>query len=173
MNLTNSPMLTDVDTWIKLANEQGTNRVLLHQMSYWERNRGGQGVEGRHVHKVAHDIMSQKVGLERYAPISLVRIPEHRQLAVQQMTFDEYNNGPFLPNITWEDKSLPKAVKDAVRHVKYSPMTRNHFLRAMNSLAQGGRTFAKCRGLTTSSDVNQNDEEGAYIPEDGPQCTRT
>ena len=54
----------------------GLYRVPLDEIGFWPGNRNGNGINPYHVHRVAHDIMTQKFRSTRCQGLSLVEIPD-------------------------------------------------------------------------------------------------
>ena len=53
-----------------------TSRVPVHKIGYWPGNRGGTGINSRHVHDIAKDMMFRKCRRTRYEPVHLLEVPD-------------------------------------------------------------------------------------------------
>ena len=54
----------------------GTTRVEAKKIGFWPGNRGGTGINSRHVHDIAKDMMFRKCRRTRYEPVHLLEVPE-------------------------------------------------------------------------------------------------
>ena len=54
----------------------GVIRVDPKKIGFWSGNRGGTGINSRHVHEIARDIMVNKCRRSRYEPVELLAVLE-------------------------------------------------------------------------------------------------
>ena len=134
--------------------EAGNQRVGLNKIGFWQLNRGGQGVDGHHVHEVAFDIISNSTKYSRYLEVALMKIPAEKLEEVRQ-----YNR-----QLSEDDHFLPQCGSN----IQFVCLTKTHFCHAHMLVREKCRTVYNQGTLKIA--YRPDDSEGPKIIEEGPIC---
>ena len=92
----------------------GLQRIPLDELGFWPRNRGGIGFISNPVHEVASDCMLNKVKVQRYHHVDVVKIPADKLQEVRSVNAIRCTADPLAPRSTTEG-------------INYVVMTKTHF----------------------------------------------
>ena len=123
-------------------------RVELRKIGFWPENRGGTGINPRHVHDVAIDIMKRKVRLPRYEPVDLIEIPEPLRKRFRAANKEKCDTDPLMPSFNPE--------------MEYVCVAKTHFTHACK-LAMNGSTHLFNKPDQPKVRFQANDAEGEEI----------
>ena len=92
----------------------GVIRVDPKKIGFWPGNRGGTGINSRHVHEIARDIMLRKCRRSRYEPVGLLAVPEPLLKRFKALNKEKCDGVPLMPAFSPD--------------MEYVPASKAHFL---------------------------------------------
>ena len=147
--------LEDAGDRAQKLSKPGMVRIPLEQIGFWDKNRGGVGANGHHVHEVAHDVLTNKTKLQRYGHCNIILIPEEMLQQMREANRLRCSCDPLMPKFS--------------KKMKYVAMSKTHFVHAHKLAKDGGRAlFNKQDGVPIV--WKTDDYEGALIIEHGIKC---
>ncbi len=105
----------------------GTVRVPGNKIGFWPGNRGGTGINSRHVHEIARDIMFRKCRRTRYEPVHLLEVPEQKLKRFKAQNKEKCDSDPLMPAFSPD--------------MEYVPAAKTHFTHACKLAIDGTHTF--------------------------------
>ena len=152
-------MLADADRaeTHRLPNQPG--RVQLHQISWYPKNRGGQGVMPMHMHDVAYSVVTHGTSKRRYDRVLLVEVPANVVETWLDNNRKKSRLNPLLANFDAMGKTGPF----------YAPLGCTHFVEAHKLIREGNRRYRNNPdGIVLQ--LKPDDVEGKIIQEQGVQA---
>ena len=103
----------------------GQSRIPIDQLGFHPLNRGGQGLNTRHIHSIAASCLRERFSQTRYNVVNVVRVPHSEQEKFHKMNAEKCESDEFMP------KNSPTMV--------YALLTGHHLVHSLKLDQDGGR----------------------------------
>jgi len=132
--------------------KHGVTRIEPREIGFWPGNRGGTGINSKHVHEIARDIMLRKCRPSRYEPVELLAVPEHLLKKFKASNKEKCDSDPLMPAFS--------------PHIKYVAAGKTHFSHACKLAIDGSHTL-NCEPKAAKIRFRPDDAEGRLITTHG------